>query len=71
MIVDLRDVTRLEVIDQFGRSYVNHNVDDIDISLQDTGRTLKLFVKNAFPREEWDEKRMDVIGQNGNDGDHY
>ena len=71
MIVDLRDVTRLEVIDQFGRSYVNHNVADIDISLQDTGKTLKLFVKNAFATNEWDEKRMDVIGQNGNDGNHY
>lgn len=21
--------------------------------------------------EEWDEKRMDIIGQNGNDGIHY
>lgn len=21
--------------------------------------------------EDWDESRMDIIGQNGNDGDHY
>ena len=71
MIVNLTDITRLEVIDKFGRSYVNHNVADIDVSLQDTGRTLKIFVKNAIPQEDWDEKRMDAIGQNGNDGDHY
>ena len=23
------------------------------------------------PDDEWDEDRMDIIGQNGNDGDHY
>ena len=21
--------------------------------------------------DKWDEKRVDIIGQNGNDGDHY
>ena len=25
----------------------------------------------SLPRDEWDEKRIDIIGQNGNDGLHY
>jgi hypothetical protein len=25
----------------------------------------------AFKANEWDEKRVDVIGSNGNTGDHY
>jgi hypothetical protein len=37
-------VTRVEVIDKFGRSYSNWNVDDIKFSLQDEGKTLKLFL---------------------------
>ena len=24
-----------------------------------------------FEEEEWDEDRIDIIGSNGNDGDHY
>ena len=27
--------------------------------------------KKEDMEEEWDEKRMDIIGQNGNDGIHY
>lgn len=45
-IIDLPTITRLEVIDGHGRSYVNWNVIDIDISVQDDDRTLKLFVKD-------------------------
>jgi len=26
---------------------------------------------NDLLKEEWDEERMDIIGQNGNTGDHY
>lgn len=37
-------VTRLEVIDNSGRSYSNHNVTGINFHLQDDDRTLKLFV---------------------------
>jgi len=31
-------------------------------------------VENYYTKlleEEWDEERMDIIGQNGNTGDHY
>jgi hypothetical protein len=37
-------VTRLEVIDNSGRSYSNRNVTGINFHLQDDDRTLKLFV---------------------------
>ena len=39
-------ITRLEVIEyNNGRAYVNMNVKDLEFSLQDDGRTLKIFVK--------------------------
>ena len=40
-------VTRLEVIDNNGRSYVNWGVDKLEFSYQDDGRTLKLFTNGA------------------------
>ena len=33
-------------------------------------KNLKDFIDNDST-EKWDEERMDIIGQNGNDGDHY
>jgi hypothetical protein len=39
-------VTRFEVIDRFGRSYSNWNVEDVRFSLQDNGKTLKVFLKD-------------------------
>jgi hypothetical protein len=41
---DLSKVTRVEVIDAQGRSYTNWDVSFIRESLQDDGRTLKLFI---------------------------
>lgn len=40
----LREVTRLEVIDEEGRSYVRLGLDKVEASLQDNGKTLKLFI---------------------------
>ena len=40
-------VTRLEVIDQDGRSYVNNRVTSVELSMQDENRTLKLFINKA------------------------
>lgn len=38
-------VTRVEVIDQDGRSYVNWDKNNmVTIQLQDDGRTLKIFI---------------------------
>ena len=38
-------VTRVEIIDTNGRSYVKYGVTDIKFSLQDDDRTLKIFLK--------------------------
>jgi hypothetical protein len=43
-IYKLPSITRVEVIDDNGRSYVNHNV-EVELSYQDDARTLKLFLK--------------------------
>lgn len=40
------NVTRVEVIDSSGRSYVKYDVSDVSISIQDDKRTLKVFLKN-------------------------
>lgn len=41
------NVTRVEVIDSSGRSYVKYAVSDVSISVQDDERTLKVFLKNG------------------------
>lgn len=41
--MDASKVTRIEVIDQDGRRFVSHNNKDVTISIQDGGRTLKVF----------------------------
>ena len=43
-IIKLPRVTRVEVIDENGRSYVNYNV-EVELSYQDSAQTLKLFLK--------------------------
>lgn len=43
-------ITRVEVIDQSGRSYVNWDeTNDVTWQLQDDGRTLKVFVNTYQP----------------------
>jgi hypothetical protein len=43
----LEKVNRVEVIDQNGRSYVNWKQNNkTEISLQDGGKTLKVFISN-------------------------
>jgi hypothetical protein len=44
-IQDLPNCTRVEVIDQKGRSYVNWKpTNKVRISMQDEGRTVKIFI---------------------------
>lgn len=43
---DYKKVTRFEVIDRCGRSYSNWNVEDVKFSLQDDGKTLKVFLQD-------------------------
>jgi hypothetical protein len=40
-------VTRVEVIDNSGRAYVNYRAGHVEISYQDGGRTLKVFISNS------------------------
>lgn len=43
----LEKVTRVEVIDQNGRAYINKKpAYNVEIHLQDDGRTLKVFIGN-------------------------
>ena len=37
-------VTRLEVIDETGRAYVNTSIESVELHLQDDTQTLKVFV---------------------------
>lgn len=44
-VTSLEKVTRVEVVDQHGRSYVNYDsTNSVAISIQDEGRTLKVFI---------------------------
>lgn len=51
-MTDVSKVTRVEVIDyknppELGaRDYVKYDIDDVELSLQDDGRTLKLFLNS-------------------------
>jgi len=46
-IIDLPKVNRVEVIDENGRSYVNWKpTNKTSISMQDDGKTLKVFIGN-------------------------
>jgi len=43
--LDVSKVTRLEVIDENGRSYTKYHISDVKFSLQDDDRTLKIFLE--------------------------
>ena len=43
--INTEEVTRVEVIDDTGRAYVNRNPDNaVEVQIQDDGRTLKVFI---------------------------
>ena len=45
--ISTEEVTRVEVIDDTGRAYVNRNPDNaVEVQLQDNGKTLKVFIYN-------------------------
>lgn len=55
--METNKVTRVEVVDQNGRSYVNWNKDNkVLLSLQDEGRTLKVFIDRKEPEEDNNER---------------
>jgi len=47
-ISDFKDINRFELIDRHGRQYVNYNInpEESDYSVQDKGKTLKIFIKD-------------------------
>jgi len=47
----MNKVTRFEVIDEDGRIYTRWDC-EIELSYQDEGRTLKVFVKTKLPKPE-------------------
>lgn len=54
-------LTRVEVIDQEGRSYVNWDDNNkVELSFQDDGRTLKVFISNR--EEKWEELSKNKYG---------
>jgi hypothetical protein len=47
-IEEVAGITRVEVIDDDGWAYSNQGVTKVEISYQDGGRTLKLFISNSI-----------------------
>jgi hypothetical protein len=41
------------------------------LPMKESLKKIKDYIDEILKDAEWDEKRMDVIGQNGNDGLHY
>jgi len=42
------NATRLEIIDENGRVYSRWDIDSLEVSVQDSGQTVKLFVNRNF-----------------------
>ena len=56
-------ISRLEVIDDKGRSYVNLDIKNLDISIQDNGRTMKIFTYRNYEdaiQEMYDRESKDI-----------
>jgi hypothetical protein len=51
-------VTRVEVITDDGREFVRYDCNNVQVSLQDDGRTLKVFLKQEQIPEEENERRF-------------
>lgn len=41
---NINKITRVEVIDKQGRSYVKKDIKKIELSIQDNSKTLKIFI---------------------------
>jgi hypothetical protein len=52
------EVTRVEVITDDGREFVRYDCSNVQMSLQDGGRTLKVFLKQEQISEEENEVRF-------------
>lgn len=52
------EVTRVEVITNNGREFVRHDCANVQVSLQDDGRTIKVFLRQEQISEEENERRF-------------
>lgn len=58
---ELEKVTRVEVIDENGRSYTNwDNRNEVSISFQDDGRTAKIFIKKDTEKKKEPNPFLDM-----------
>ena len=57
-----RKETRLTVVDESGKRYERYDI-EITESIQDNGKTLKLFVKNAEKKEDVKKMNIDELGR--------
>ena len=62
------DVTRVEVIDEKGRSYVNKGIDKVELSIQDEFRTLKVFISKDKTKSKSDLEVGNTFQELGFDG---
>jgi hypothetical protein len=53
------NVTRVEVITDDGREFVRYGCSNVQVSLQDDGRTVKVFLKQEQISEEENERRFE------------
>jgi hypothetical protein len=53
------NVTRVEVITDDGREFVRYDSSNVQVSLQDDGRTVKVFLKQEQISEEENERRFE------------
>jgi hypothetical protein len=42
------EVTRVEVITSYGRDFVRYECSDVQVSLQDDGQTIKVFLVSTY-----------------------
>lgn len=60
-----KKVTRIEVIDENGRSYTNWSeYNSVELSIQDNGKTLKIFIKNDKPKSLSENKNLNETVKN-------
>lgn len=61
-LISLPKCTRVEVIDENGRSYVNWNEDNrVELSVQDDGKTLKVFITKRKLESMMEEERSEFF----------
>lgn len=47
-MIHLKKTTRVEIIDENGRQFVRHNIKRVDLSMQNSQRTMKIFLNNKI-----------------------